>query len=48
MSKADVFDLSGVSLLAIFGYATWPPLAVLVLAVALLVAGRAAHRGGSQ
>lgn len=30
MSKTDAVDLAGLSLLTIFGYAIWPPLALLV------------------
>lgn len=43
MSKADVFDLLGVCLLALFGYAIWPPLCLGLVGVAALLAGRAAH-----
>lgn len=41
MGKSDVFDLLGVTLLALFGYAVWPPLTLLVVGLACLQAGRA-------
>jgi hypothetical protein len=44
VSKGDVFDLLGVGLLVVFGFAVWPPAAVAVAAVAFLMAGRAAHK----
>ncbi len=45
MTKSDVFDLLGVCLLALFAYSIWPPLVLLVIAVACFVAGSTAHRG---
>lgn len=42
MSKADVFDLLGVCLLALMAFAIYPPAALGVVGVAALVAGRAA------
>jgi hypothetical protein len=40
MSKTDALDLSGACLLTVFGYAIWPPLALLVFGTALLLASR--------
>ena len=48
MTKADVFDLLGVCLLAVFAFAVWPALSLLVVGLAALAAGRASHRGGSK
>lgn len=48
MTKADVFDLLGVCLLAVFAYAIRPELCLLVMGLAALAAGRASHRGGSK
>lgn len=42
MSKTDAFDLSGLCLLALFGFAVWPPLCLAVFGVGLLAASRAA------
>lgn len=44
MAKSDMFDLLGVGLLVVFGYAVWPPAALAVASVAFLMAGRAAHK----
>lgn len=41
MSRTDLFDLLGVCLLVLFGYALWPPLALAVFGAALLLASRA-------
>lgn len=37
MSKSDALDLLGVCLVAVFGFAVWPPLCVLVFGVAALL-----------
>lgn len=49
MSATDVLDLSGACLVTIFAYALWPPLALLVFGVALLLASRglALRKGNS-
>jgi glucose uptake protein GlcU len=39
VSKSDVFDILGVSLLAVFAFALWPPLCLLVFGVAALWVG---------
>lgn len=41
MSRTDVFDVSGLVLLALFGFSVWPPAALLVFGVGLLAASRA-------
>lgn len=42
MSKADALDLLGVCLLALMAFAIYAPLALGVVGVAALVAGKAA------
>jgi hypothetical protein len=44
MSKTDVLDLLGVTLLAGFAFVCWPPLPLLVVGVAALVASWKASR----
>lgn len=41
MSRTDVLDLSGLCLLALFGFAVWPPLCLLVFGAGMLLASRA-------
>lgn len=38
MSKTDALDLGGLSLLTMFGFAVWPPLALLVFGLGCLAA----------
>lgn len=42
MSKTDLLDLAGACLVTLFAFAVWPPLALLVFGVALLLASKAA------
>lgn len=44
MSKTDVLDVAGVCLLALFAFAVWPPLCLLVVGVAALLISRGAAR----
>lgn len=49
MSRTDVLDLFGACLLTVFGYAIWPPLALLVFGAAMLLASREmVHRKGAS
>lgn len=36
MSKSDIFGLMGTCLLALFGFAVWPPLSLAVFGLAFL------------
>lgn len=40
MTRTDAFDLLGAACLALFAFAIWPPLTLLVVGVATLVASR--------
>lgn len=42
MGKDDVFELAGLCLLALFAYAIWPALPLLVFGLGALAAGRKA------
>lgn len=42
MGKDDVFELLGLCLLALFGFAIWTPLPLLVFGFGALAAGRKA------
>jgi len=45
VSRTDVLDLLGMSLLAVFAFAVWPPLCLLVAGIAALVMSWASDRG---
>ncbi|GGO86640.1 hypothetical protein GCM10011584_09440 [Nocardioides phosphati] len=45
MSKTDVLDLAGLCLLALFGFAIWPPLCLAVFGAGMLLASRELARG---
>lgn len=40
MSKSDLLGLTGLCLLAAFGFAVWPPLCLLVFGLGALAASR--------
>lgn len=46
MKRTTVLELAGVAALSAFAWAVWPPLSLLVLGLAALLASRQMARGG--
>lgn len=42
VSKTDILDIAGLSLITLFAFAVWPPLALLAFGTGLILASKAA------